>query len=870
MTKTNLNTLQTGISEHRFVWPSPPYFDLPANDPTSAPEQCVIDLLNGTHLSGRLVRVLPDETLVEIRAEQAPKNQTIGFAAFRRLTLPRPMAIRKHEGLPGAAAGVYLPEEKFQSFVIDYHNGETFVGETAGFVSESHGLFLFVPDTEDTVLRCFIPQAALQDFRIGDLIGAILVEKKIASAAQIDAALEEQRKLRAQKLGELLTERQVVTPEELSKSIRHTSTRPILRLGETLIEMGLLTEAELQDALEQQKGQRRKPLGELLIEMGAVDRDTVRMVMAHKIGIPFVNLREFKVQRDVLPLVPASMVWRHGILPIHKTDRELVIAMSDPTSMPFATELRFLTGLQVVPAIAEEEALKEAIGQSYGEKTEPVVHAAEMERSMDKSDNLAFYHSALKESVYQSFGENTESVIHAVEMEQSKDKPDNPAYYQWPALEPSPDDLMGMLEEKNSGFEVVEDSVNDSDNVLIDIVNKIIVDALAQQASDIHVETYPGKKNIRIRFRKDGVMADYMELPPKFRSALLSRIKTMGQVDSADRRKPQDGRIDFKRFGPAQAELRVSTIPTANGLEDAVMSIVAAAAPLAIDALGLEPKELAQLKQLLLKPLGLILVCGPAGSGRTTTLHSALSCINTPERKIWTAEDPIEITQQGLRQVQIDPRTGWTFAEALRSFLRLDPDVIMLGEMQDEETLKLGLEAALTGHLVLSTLRADDAVESVVRLLDMGADPFQTADALLGVLAQRFARRLCPACRTPYAPSADEFHALAQEYCTGTSLDPGAEVERWKNSFGAEDRQLTLYAAKGCTECGQTGYKGRLGIHELLAAQPAIKRQIRSKASAGDILDAALAAGMRTLKQNGMEKMLRGETDMQQVRAVCA
>jgi type II secretory ATPase GspE/PulE/Tfp pilus assembly ATPase PilB-like protein len=870
MTKSKLNQLQTGNPVRGFVWPSPPYFDLPANDPASAPEQCVIDLLNGTHLSGRLLRVLPDETLVEIRSEQAPKNQTIDFAAFRRLTLPRPMAIRKHEGLPGTAAGVYLPDEKFQSFVIDYHNGETFVGETAGFVSESHGLFLFMPDTEDTVLRCFIPQAALEDFRIGDLIGSILVAKKIASAAQIDTALEEQRKLRAQKLGELLTEKQVVTPEQLSASIRHTSTRPILKLGEALTELGLLTETELHDALEQQKGQRRKPLGELLIEMGAVDRDTVRMVMAHKIGIPFVNLREFKVQRDVLPLVPASMVWRHGILPIHKTDRELVIAMSDPTSMPFATELRFLTGLQIVPAIAEEQVLKECIRQSYGEKTEPVTNAKAIETSTLESDNLAFYNSALKESIHRRYGANAEPGFQTVEMDGSKDKTDDPVFYRSTALDPSADDLVAQLEAADTRLEVVENYVNESDTTLIQFINTMILDAHAQQASGIHLETYPGRKNIRIRFRKDGIMADYMELPPKFRNAILPRIKTMSQIDVSDRRRPQDGRIDFKRFGPAQVELRVSTIPTANGLEDVVMSILAPMNAIPIDDLGLETKELAELKQLLLKPLGLVLVCGPEGSGKTTTLHAALSCINTPARKIWTAEDPLEITQEGLRQVQVDPRIGWTFAEALRSFLRLDPDVIMVGEMQDQETVKIGLEAALTGHLVLSALRADNAAEGVVRLLDVGADPFQAADALLGVLAQRFARRLCPACRMPHAPSADDLRALAQEYCQGTSLDPDAEAERWRDSGGAKNRQLTLYAAKGCGECGHSGYKGRLGIHELLVAQPAIKRQIRSKASAGDILDAALAAGMRTLKQNGMQKMLRGETDMEQVRAVCA
>ncbi len=832
MTDTDLNDLQSGNPEREFVWPSPPYFELPSSDTTSAPEQCVIYLLNGTEISGRMVRLLPDEALVEIQPAHAPEIQSIGFAEFRRLTLLRPVTIRKHEGLPGAQAGVLLPGANCQSFVIDYRNGETFVGETAGFVSENYGLFLFLPDSEGTILRCFIPKPAIDGFRIGDLIGTILVEQKIVSSEQIEAALGEQRKLRAQRLGELLTEKQVVTPEELSAAIQYTTARPILRLGEALIELGLLTEEELNGALEQQKLQRKKPLGELLIERGVVDRDTIRKVMVHKLGIPFVNLRDFKAPRDAIPLVPASMAWRYGIMPIYKTEKELVIAVPDPTSMPFVSELRFLTGLQVIPAIAEEAALKESIQHCYGESTEPVIQTVAMDRTKDRPDDLAFYYSV--------------------------------------AAETNADDLLAQLEAEGTELEVAEDSVNESDNTLVKFVNKMILDAHAQQASDVHVETYPGKKNIRIRFRKDGVMTDYMELPPKFRNAILSRIKIMSQLDISDRRKPQDGRIDFKRFGPARIELRVSTIPTANGLEDVVMRILAAVKPVPIDRLGLEPKELAELKQLLMKPHGLILICGPTGSGKTTTLHSALSYINTPERKIWTAEDPIEITQHGLRQVQVNPKIGWTFAGALRSFLRLDPDVIMVGEMRDAETVKIGLEASLTGHLVLSTLHTNSAVESVVRLLDMGADPFQFSDALLGVLAQRLARRLCPECRTPYAPATDELRALAQEYCLGTSLNPEAEAERWRNIFGAGKQQLVLHAAKGCVACGQSGYKGRLGIHELFVAHPAIKRQIQSKAFASDILDAAVSAGMRTLKQNGIERMLRGETDMQQVRAVCA
>ena len=587
MPDTDLNTPQAPSTEPEFIWPSPPYFELPSSDRTTTPELCVIDLTNGTQLAGRMVRLLPDEAIVEIQTAHAPEIQSIGFAEFQRLTLSQPVLIRRQEVLPGAQAGVQLPEANCQSFVIDYNNGDTFVGETAGFASETYGLFLFLQETEGTVLRCFVPQAAMRDFHIGELIGTILVKQKIASPEQVEAALQEQRKLRAQRLGDLLTDRQLVSPEELSVAIQHTTARPILRLGEALLELGLLTEDELKSALAQQKLQRKKPLGELLIEMGVVDRDTVRKVMAHKLGIPFVNLREFKMTRDVLPLVPAGIVWRYRILPIFKNEKQLVIAVSDPTSMPFASELRFMTGLQIIPVIAEEDALQESIRQCYGESTEPLVQAEAMDRPTDKPDELAFYHSAADAS--------------------------------------NADELLAKLEAEGTELEVADAAVSESDNTLVKFVNKMILDAHAQLASDIHVETYPGKKNIRIRFRKDGIMVDYMELPPKFRNAMLSRIKIMAQLDISDRRKPQDGRIDFKRFGPARIELRVATIPTANGLEDVVMRILAAVKPVPIDRLGMEPKSLAELKQMLIKPHGLILICGPTGSGKTTTLHSALS-----------------------------------------------------------------------------------------------------------------------------------------------------------------------------------------------------------------------------------------------------
>jgi type II secretory ATPase GspE/PulE/Tfp pilus assembly ATPase PilB-like protein len=294
------------------------------------------------------------------------------------------------------------------------------------------------------------------------------------------------------------------------------------------------------------------------------------------------------------------------------------------------------------------------------------------------------------------------------------------------------------------------------------------------------------------------------------------------------------------------------------------MRVLGAATPVPMAELGFDPQTLEHLKRLISRPHGLFLVCGPTGSGKTTTLHSLLASLNSAETKIWTAEDPIEIAQPGLRQVQVNPKIGWTFAAAMRSFMRADPDVIMVGEMRDAETAKIGIEASLTGHLVLSTLHTNSAPESVTRLLDLGMDPFNFADALLGVLSQRLVRTLCPHCKVAYTPGAAELEQLAQEYCDASRNDPANVLHAWRS----QPKGVTLYRAKGCGRCDRTGYKGRMGIYELLVADASIKRLVQARAPVSDIAAAAAPQNMRTLKQDGIEKIIRGLTDLHQVHTV--
>ena len=417
-----------------------------------------------------------------------------------------------------------------------------------------------------------------------------------------------------------------------------------------------------------------------------------------------------------------------------------------------------------------------------------------------------------------------------------------------------------------------------ADNELVKLVNKVIVDAYNQGASDIHVEPYPGKAKTEIRFRKDGNLAPYIEVPASYRAALAARIKIMCDLDISEKRKPQDGKIKFKKFGPLDIELRVATIPTAGGVEDIVMRILAAGEPIPLEKMGFSPRNLDQLQHTVSKPYGLFFVCGPTGSGKTTTLHSVLKSLNTPDTKIWTAEDPVEITQKGLRQVQVNRKAGLDFATVMKSFLRADPDIIMVGEMRDKETTGTGIEASLTGHLVFATLHTNSAPESIIRLLDMGMDPFNFADALLGILAQRLAKRMC-SCKQAYVPEPAELTSFLREYCEELmatarfKADPKGSMEAvykdWVKLYGNDKGQLQFYKPVGCDKCGGSGFKGRCGLHELLIATDKLKKLIQEHARVSEMLAQCLEDNMRTLKQDGMEKCLTGTTHIKEVRAVC-
>lgn len=420
------------------------------------------------------------------------------------------------------------------------------------------------------------------------------------------------------------------------------------------------------------------------------------------------------------------------------------------------------------------------------------------------------------------------------------------------------DDILDVSFEEEEEIDDAIDELDESSSKVVKLVDQCLIAAYRKNASDIHIEPSPQTKSTNIRFRMDGVCQDYIKVPNSLARGIISRIKIMSKLDIAERRLPQDGKIKFKRKGIPPFELRVATLPTAGGYEDAVMRILATAGAMKLEDMGLDNRNYEVLTSAIAKPYGLILCVGPTGSGKTTTLHAALGHINKPGIKIWTAEDPVEITQMGLRQVEAKPKIGLDFARIMRAFLRADPDVIMIGEMRDEETASIGVEASLTGHLVFSTLHTNSAPETITRLLDMGLNPLNFSDAFLAVLAQRLVRRLC-GCKKEYHPSREEFDQIVEDY--------GAE--HFEKSGLEYSDDLILYHAGSCEKCSGTGYKGRMGIHELMDGTKMIKRLIKQAAPTDQIFEQAIKEGMSTLKQDGIHKAFKGFTDMTEVKRVC-
>ncbi|RJR20451.1 MAG: GspE/PulE family protein [Desulfobacteraceae bacterium] len=567
-----------------------------------------------------------------------------------------------------------------------------------------------------------------------------------------------------------------------------------------LVTNNIISARDLADAMAMAR-KTRKPVETVLMEKFSVSKEDIGKALSAHYKTRFIPFEDkMLIPGQLLKGIRPGYLKSNGFVPIFQEGEKVIVAMEDPSYLPARDAIK-----RIIPAKAYE------------------------------------YCISLREDIYQMIDLffNIKTIDYIKEGG-------------------SIEDILGKLEGGEDEYDEEIERINEEDSAIVQLVNKMIYDAHGRGASDIHIEPGQAKNNALIRFRVDGVCQIYQTIPYTYKRAVVSRIKIMSDLDIAERRFPQDGKIKFRRFSPLDIELRVATIPTSGQNEDVVMRILAGGDPLPLEKMGLSERNYSLLIDMITKPYGIVLVVGPTGSGKTTTLHAALRHINKPELKIWTAEDPVEITQEGLRQVQVSPKIGFDFATAMRAFLRADPDVIMVGEMRDHETVSTGIEASLTGHLVFSTLHTNSAPETITRLLDMGMDPFNFADALLGILAQRLVRTLCSECKEKYRPTKAEYDALVRAY------DGDFDSLGYKY-----DGDFMLCRAKGCSRCGNSGYRGRTGIYELLNGTREMKAMIQDRAKMEAVRAQAMKDGMTTLMQDGIRKVCLGITDMLQVRKVC-
>jgi type IV pilus assembly protein PilB len=566
----------------------------------------------------------------------------------------------------------------------------------------------------------------------------------------------------------------------------------VRRLGDLLVAEGLITAEQLRQALADQKGKADK-LGSVLVRQGSISEEQLIGFLSRQYGIPSITLLNLDVDPETLRLVPAHIAKKYEVLPVKRIGGTLTLAMSDPTNVFALDDIAFMTNLQILPVVAPQAAIRKALDRAY-EAVPPV--------------------SSMTDMMSEITGDA--SSVEVVEDEQSGAQVD-------------------VFELKESADEAP----------VVKLVNMVLVDAIRKGASDLHWEPY--EKTFRVRFRIDGVLHEMLSPPKRLEPAIISRLKIMSNLDISERRLPQDGRIKL-RYGPREIDFRVSILPTIFG-EKAVLRILdKEALQLDMTKLGFDPWSFEKFGHAIHQPYGMVLITGPTGSGKTTTLYSAISTINAPEHNIMTAEDPVEYNLKGVNQVQVNEGVGRTFAAVLRSFLRQDPDVILVGETRDLETAQISIRAALTGHLVFTTLHTNDCPSTVARLVDMGVQPFLLSSALLLILAQRLGRRICKDCKEPIDGHEDD-------------LVPYGHV--------AEGRgKVTFFKGKGCQTCNFTGMKGRVAIYEVMPITEELRAVILKSGQTAEIREMAQAQGMKTLRQAGLMKVLEGTTTVEEVLRV--
>jgi type II secretory ATPase GspE/PulE/Tfp pilus assembly ATPase PilB-like protein len=818
MQTSSANALQPMGKEINF--PTPPLCAVPNDMRVRYGEKVILELGDGRTLIGKLDKFDADKGNVRIILEGESSAKVYGMHEIRSLRIPAPRRwIRDDDSILAQAKGVKITTDPLE-YEIEFTDHTVLEGNTFGFRNGRYGIHLFPVHDDDQYTHLFVPNSVISRHRIGKPLGQQLVKDHVLSDRDMAIALMEQQENRSRSLGEHLALTAVVSPKQLEKALKRQNSMPHLQLGEILIQDKLITNEQLENILIQQKRQRNMTLGELLIAKGLVLQEHIQKSLATKLGFPFVDLRQFPLDITVLSLLDKDIATSHNTMPLHYHNDRLVVAMIDPTKWESVEALQSITGFNIEPVIATHADIKWAIDYYFG-------------------DSAITFNSKKVNKI------NTD---------------DSPV---------DDEDVRNYLLPDS-------DKLNHDD--IVRFLRSIILDSARRGVSHLHFEPTRNRGAI-VRLRKDGELVEAGDLPENGWKMVLAGFRALAKLEPGRSVGAQLTSLDTQFLEPALIDIQLATIPNIDGGEDLVLKIGTSNYRPRLSDINLSEYNLKRLLELSDKPRGLILVTGAYDSGKSTTLGAILTHLNNIHKKIWVIGEQERKMPEGIRQTPLPLEGNQGSITPFEVILHADPDIIMISDLADQATAQTALTAALTSHLIFSAMTLRRCADALERLLNMRLLSYEIADALLAIIAQRLVKKLCAHCKRRYVPNSEELRMLVAEFCAEMydENEPVVKVKalhekilsNWSQIYAKPSEELMLHRATGCNHCNQTGYDGRIALHELLEITPAVRRTLLDGADAAAVLKSAMAAGMKTFKQDGIEKVLQGHTDITQVRSAC-
>jgi type II secretory ATPase GspE/PulE/Tfp pilus assembly ATPase PilB-like protein len=802
-------------------YPTPPLCAVSADMRVQYGEKVIVELGDGRNLIGKLAKFDPDKGNVGIELEGESSVQHHGMHEIRVLRIPTPRRwIMDEDSILTQAKGIKVTTDPLE-YEIEFNDHTSIEGNTFGFRNGRYGIHLFPVHEQNQYTHLFVPNGAISRHRIGKPLGQQLVKDEVVTVRDMAITLMEQQEHRTRSLGEHLAAMAVVSPQQLEKSLKRQASMPHLQLGEILIQDKLITAEQLEGILIEQKRQRHLALGDLLIAKGLVQQEDIQKSLASKLGFPFVNLHQFPLDMTALNLIDKEFATNHKVLPLHHHQDKLVVAMIDPTKWDSLDALQTKTGLGIEPVIATDADILWAINYYF------------------------------KDSVITTHG------VNAKRQDMAK----------------SP---LGEEETQNYLLAVGQTLNHEG---AVDFLRSVILDSARRGITHLHFEPTRNRGAI-VRLRKDGDLVEAGEIPEVPWKSVLSEVRTLAGLEPERRSRAQLISIDTHFLEPALIDIQLAILPNIDGGEELVLKIDASNYAPRLRDIGLSEHNMKRLLELSDKPRGLILVAGAYDSGKSTTLSALLTQLNNKNKKIWVIGEEGRKMPEGIRQIPLSADNRHGNFTAFDIVLHADPDIIMISDLFGPVTAQKALSAALTNHLIFSAITVGHAVEAVERLFNMRLPNYEIADALLAVVAQRLVKKLCTHCKRRHTPSTEELRMLVAEYCAEAygENEPAVKVKNlhektlhsWTETYTKPSEELRIYRAVGCKHCNNSGYDGRIALNELLEITPTIRRTLLDGADTATVFKAAMASGMKTLRQDGIEKILQGHTDITQVRSACS